>query len=382
MSGRKKFFIVLVLVAIAAALYYLLSVDRSSDLVLIGTVDANQVIVSSKIQGRIEKLLVDEGTQVHQGDLIAVLDREELSAEKHAAEATLEGLRSQWSASRYNERVTRGSTSSDVANAQARLQAARSSLAEAQANLAQTELDAARTVSLAQQGVASQQDRDRAEASLKAQQAHEQALEHQVRSAAADLDAAQARLHQTNAAESTAASLQAQMLAASAQKTEAETRLGYTDIYAPVSGFVSVRAAREGEVVNPGTPIVTVVDLSDTWAYAAVPETYADRIRLGDQLSVRMPGGSKVSGEVIFKAVEGDYATQRDVSRRKRDIKTVGLKVRLDNRERNLVPGMTAEVLVPKSVLEGKSFAPSAVGNITQPTVASPSPAAQRVGGR
>jgi multidrug resistance efflux pump len=171
------------------------------------------------------------------------------------------------------------------------------------------------------------------------------------------------------------------MLSAQAQKAEAETRLGYTNIYAPVSGFVSVRAAREGEIINPGTAIVTIVDLSDSWAYAAVPETYSDRIRLGDRLNVRMPSGNTVSGEVIYKAAEGDFATQRDVSRRKRDIKTVGVKVRLDNSQRNLVPGMTAEVLVPKSVIEGKGFAPSSVGTNTVP-VTRPAATVQPVGGK
>jgi HlyD family secretion protein len=372
LSGRNKFLILLVAVVLAAAGYYFVSVDRSSDLVLIGTVDANQVIVSSQIQGRLQKLLVDEGTQVHQGDLIAMLDPVELEAEKHAAEATLASLQSQVSASRYTERVTRGSTSSDVANAQARLRSASSSLAEAQANLALAQLDTDRTVKLAAQGVASDQDRDRAQANLTAQQAHVQALQDQVRSAEADVNATQARLHQTNAAESTVASMRAQMLTATAQQAEAETRLGYTRIYAPVSGLVSVRAAREGEVVNPGTPIVTIVDLGYTWAYAAIPETFADRIRLGDKLNVRMPGGHIVSGEVIFKAAEADFATQRDVGRRKRDIKTVGLKVRLDNSQRNLVPGMTAEVLVPNSVLQGKNFAPSAAGTSTIPVASQP----------
>jgi HlyD family secretion protein len=208
-----------------------------------------------------------------------------------------------------------------------------------------------------------------------------QALQDQIRSASADLNAAQARLHQTNAAESTVAAMRAQMLTASAQQAEADTRLGYTQIYAPVSGLVSVRAAREGEVVSPGTPIVTIVDLDYTWAYAAIPETYADRIRLGDQLNVRMPSGHVASGEVIFKAAESDFATQRDVGRRKRDIRTVGLKVRLDNRQRNLVPGMTAEVLVPKSVLEGKNFAPSAAGTTTVPVVGAPRSAAPSLRG-
>jgi HlyD family secretion protein len=382
LSGRNKFLILLAVVVLAAVGYYFVSVDRSSDLVLVGTVDANQVIVSSQIQGRLQKLPVDEGTQVQQGDLIAVLDPVELEAEKRAAEATLASLQSQVSASLSTERVTRGSTSSDVANAQARLRSARSSLAEAQANLALAQLDTDRTVKLAAQGVASAQDRDRAEAALTAQQAHVQALQDQVRSSEADVSAAQARLHQANAAESTVASTRAQMLTATAQQAEAETRLGYTRIYAPVSGLVSVRAAREGEVVNPGTPIVTIVDLGYTWAYAAIPETYADRIRLGDRLNVRMPGGLVTSGEVIFKAAEADFATQRDVGRRKRDIKTIGLKVRLDNSQRNLVPGMTAEVLVPNSVLEGKEFAPSAAGTSTIPVASQPAPGLQPAGGK
>ncbi len=383
MSGRIKFLILLAAVVIVAATYYLLSVDRSSDLVLIGTVDANQVIVSPQVQGRIQRLLVDEGTQVRQGDLIAVLDPQELEAQKRAAEATVANLQSQLAASRYNERTTSGSTASDVANARAQLQASRAALAQAEATLAQTRLDTARMVKLAQQGVASEQDRDRAESTLNAQLAGVQALRDQAQSAEAALKSAEARTHQAQAAVSTVAAMRAQMLTAAAQKTEAETRLGYTKIYAPVSGIVSVRAAREGEVVNPGTPIVTIMDLNDTWAYAAIPETYADRIRLGDRLPVRMPSGNTTTGEVIFKAAEGDFATQRDVSRRKRDIKTVGLKVRVDNSQRNLVPGMTAEVVVPRAVIEGRAFAPSALGkeassgagSLTQPAPAAAAPA-------
>ena len=377
MNGRKRFIVLFLLIVVASVVYYYVSVDHSSDLVLIGTVDANQVIVSSQIQGRIQKLLVDEGTEVKAGDLIAVLDPEELEASRRAADATLRSLHSQVSATRYTERVTRGSTSSDVLNAAARLEAAQASLAESAATLAQTRLDTERTVKLAEQGVASVQDRDRALSLLQSQQAHTLSLRQQVHAAEQDLAAARARLLQTGAAESTVASTREQMLTAQAQKAQAETRLNYTKIYAPVSGYVSVRAAREGEVVNPGAAIVTIVDFGYTWAYAALPETYADHIRLGDELSVRMPGGSVVKGAVIFKAAEGDFATQRDVSRRKRDIKTVALKVRLDNTQRNLVPGMTAEVLIPKTILEGRQIAPAAAGSTTQPHPAQLAPPAQ-----
>jgi multidrug resistance efflux pump len=134
---------------------------------------------------------------------------------------------------------------------------------------------------------------------------------------------------------------------------QAEVRLGYTKIYAPVSGTVSVRAAREGEVLNAGQAIVTIVDLSDTWVRAAIPETNADHIGLGDTMRVRLPGGTIVQGKVFFKSAEADFATQRDVNRLKRDIKTIVLKVRLDNPKGAYVPGMTAEVLVSPEQLKG-----------------------------
>ena len=110
-----------------------------------------------------------------------------------------------------------------------------------------------------------------------------------------------------------------------------------------------MRAARQGEVITPGTPIVTIMDLNDTWVRAAVPETYADKINLGDTLDVRMPSGTVVKGKLIFKNTEGDFATQRDVSRRKRDIKTVALKLRIPNQDMKYATGMTAEVLLPYS---------------------------------
>jgi len=351
-SQRNRFIIFLSVIFAGAFIYYLATTSRENGLQLIGTVDANQVMVSPQIQGRIAKLLVDEGTPVKAGDVIALLDASELQAQERAAAATINSLRSKVSETLATEAAMRGSTAGDVANAEARLESTRAQLAQAEANLEQIQTDHARTVSLAASGVASQQDKDRADAQLKAQQAAVKALQDQVRAAQADLNSAIARTHQATAAQRTVAATRADMANAAALQAEAQVRLGYTRVLAPVSGTVSVRAAREGEVVNPGQPIVTVVDLSDTWVRAAVPETYADRIALGDVFNVRMPSGQVVPGKVFFKAVEGDFATQRDVSRRKRDIKTVVLKLRVDNPNELFVPGMTAEVVVPESTLQ------------------------------
>jgi multidrug resistance efflux pump len=332
---------------VLAVIYYVFSTDHSKDLVLIGTVDSNQVVVSAQVQGRIQKLLVDEGSVVKAGDVIAVLDPSELQTQEAAASAQIASLQHKVSEMQHTEESTSGSTSSDVAGATAKVSSAKAQLAQAQATLERTQSDSRRTVELAKAGVASDQERVQAETSLTAAQASLQAAKDGVGAAQADLNSAIARTQQGNAAKSTVASTQADLQNAMAQRDQAKVRLGYTDVYAPVSGTVSVRAARQGEVVNVGQPIVTVVDLSDTWVRAAVPETDADQIGLGDVLRIRMPGGDTTSGKVFFKAVESDFATQRDVGRRKRDIKTLVLKVRLDNPKGAFVPGMTAEVLVP-----------------------------------
>jgi HlyD family secretion protein len=352
--SRYRFVFLLLILLIIAGSYYLLTTDRSTDLVLMGTVDANQVIVSSKIAGRIERLLVDEGSDVKEGQLVATIDRAELIAQKQQAEATLNSLRSQVSGSRYSEQTAKGETASGVTNAQARVQAARAESIAAEADLERQRGDTERIVALAQQGVASKQDSDRAEAALRGAQAHVQSTREQVSAAEADLKTAIAHTGQASTASSAVQTSRAQMLAAEAALAQANTRLGYTDVVAPVTGTVSVRAARQGEIVNPGTPIVTVVDLNDTWVRAPIPETEADSVGIGDVLKVRLPSGRAIDGKVITKAVESDFATQRDVSRRKRDIKTFSLRLKVDNREKALAPGMTAEVLVPKSKLRTK----------------------------
>jgi HlyD family secretion protein len=359
-SARNKFAIVLSIVFAVSLTYYLLSTPRGSDLDLIGTVDANQVVVSPQVQGRISKLLVDEGSKVKQGDLIASLDPSELEAQERGAVATIDSLRSQVSATQATSEATQGSTTSGVANAQARLESARAQLAQAEATLTRTESDSRRTVELAQQGVASDQERVQAETNLKAQQAVVRSLQQQVTAAQADLNTAIANTHQAHAAASTVASTRGQLLNAEAQLKEAEVRLGYTKIYAPVAGTVSVRAAREGEYLNAGQPIVTIVDFSDTWVRAAIPETQTDHIGLEETLRVRLPGGTVTSGKVFFKSAEADFATQRDVSRSKRDIKTIVLKVRLDNPTGAYVPGMTADVLVSQAQLQGTSSSANA----------------------
>jgi len=133
---------------------------------------------------------------------------------------------------------------------------------------------------------------------------------------------------------------------------QASVQLGYAKVFAPVAGPVNVLAARQGEVLQAGGTIATIMDLSQTWVYAPLPETQADTVKLGDELKVVMPSGGSVQGKVIAKSAEADFATQRDINGgRKRDIKTIRLKLLIPNQDEKFVPGMTAEVYIPKDKL-------------------------------
>ena len=343
----SRFFAFMGVVFLIALVTYIGTTPKGSDIPLVGLVTGNEVVVSSKITGRIERLLVDEGSEVQPGQLIVELDRAELEAQRDFYAANIRSLEAQFAAAKDTWSMTNAQTEAGLDRAAASLNATRAQLEEARADLRRSELDYKRTLGLFEGGVASAQDRDRTETAYRAAQAKVQSLEDHVKAQQAELALARANRKQLDVQQQQLGSLQAQLAQARASKAEAETRLGYTRIFAPLGGIVSVRVARQGEVVQPGAPIVTVIDIDHLWVQADLEESYVDSIRLGDKLKVRLPSGNLLEGTVFFKGVESDFATQRDVSRTKRDIKTFRIKLAVPNEGRRLAAGMTATVLLP-----------------------------------
>lgn len=351
MNARNRVFLILGLLTLGSLIWYFVTVRPTGDLQLIGTVDANEVVVSAKIPGRIQTLTVDEGQDVKAGQLIAVIESEDLQAARKAAEATAASQRWKLGETVETELQTRGETGSATVNAEAMLKAAQATLAQAQANYEHQKADTTRIVALAQQGIMSAQAKDDAATMLQAAKAAVDSAQQNVVAAEASLRQARAHELLTNVAARTVDSTRSAEENARALAEQAKVEVGYSQVFAPVSGKVNVRAARQGEVVSAGAPIVTIMDLTQTWVYAPLPETQADTVQLGDPLRIVMPSGKTVEGKIIAKAAEADFATQRDVSSRKRDIKTIQLKLLIDNPEERFVPGMTAEVYIPKGKL-------------------------------
>ena len=346
MTGRKFLSFIGVILLITAVVYYF-TTPSGKYIPLTGVIDGNEVVVSPQITGRIVNLTVDEGSVVKKGDLIAELDAKELDATLSAAKANVDSLEEQVNEANHNYSWTNGQTDASVTEAEARVASAKAQLGPTRAQLGRDQDDLKRMQQLFDKGEVSAQDRDHAEAAVKISQASVEMLEEAVKAAAATQTVAQENRKQVAARESAVNTTIAQLEQARATAAQVSAQLGYTKVYAPIDGIVSVRVARQGEVVAQGSPIVVIVDVDHLWVHADVEESYIDSIEFGQKLRVKLPSGDMLEGPVFFKGVENDFATQRDVSRTKRDIKTFAIKVSIPNPGRRLFTGMTATVLLP-----------------------------------
>ena len=170
---------------------------------------------------------------------------------------------------------------------------------------------------------------------------------HEVSAAESELANARSGRMAVAAARGTVAMTAARVRGARADSAAAATRLSYSELRAPVSGIVQVIAARRGELVGPGSPVMVIVDPDHLWVRVAAPETEAGSVAVGDSLDVLLSSGQSLRGRVISKGAEGEFATQHDVSTAKRDIRAVAFRVSIPNPRRVLVPGMTVQVMLP-----------------------------------
>lgn len=343
---KQRFKIIIGAIAVLAILTWWLT-RPPNFLTLTGIVTTDDVIVSPMVSGQMGRFLVTEGDSVKRGQLLGTIEPAELRADQRYYQHSAQGFAAQAAASAATLKFQEQQAASQIQQAEANLAATRAQQAEAQATLDNAKRNWVRADTLARAGQLSPQDADQSHTTFVVSEARLDAVNKQVTAAEAALALARAQADQVAATRSDVQNARQQEAAASAQADKADVRLGYTELRAPIDGFVDVRAARIGEVVNVGQPVITLIDPDNLWVRADVEETYADRVRLGDSLSVRLPSGEVRRGVVFYRGADAGFATQRDVSRTKRDIKTFEIRLRLDNRDRRLAVGMTAYVMFP-----------------------------------
>ena len=342
----SRTFLRLALVAvliIAAGAYYVVRA-RQPVLTLTGLVTTDDVIVAAQVAGRIDRLAVEPGQSVTSGQVLAVIAPDELQADRayyaHVADSAVASIQQNEAQLRYQEEQN----DAVLKQADASVAAADAALAAANADLENARLVYQRSQSLEKNGVVSVEALDQARTTFEATSARVVNLQRQADAARAAVALAKANAQQTAVRKSQLAASRAESAAAQAQRDKAAVRLAYTDVHAPIGCTVDVHAARQGEIVGVGQPIVTLINPDDLWVRIDIEETYIDRVRIGDKLPVVLPSGDTREGTVFYRAVDGSFATQRDVSRTKRDIRTFEVRLRVPDPNHGMAVGMTAYV--------------------------------------
>ena len=263
---KRRLPVLIVLAAVIAAGVYLYprltkKSEPENQLTLSGNIEAHESLVSFKVQGRIIDLPVEEGQSVETGTLLARLDDADYRQKIRIDEANVHVRESNLAL------VLAGTREQEV-------KASEQTMLDAQADLQQKKIDYDRAQQLFGKDEVSAQDRDLAETARKraeatflaAQQRYNQAVEGSRKE-----DIAIARANVTEA---------------SATLGLSRVNLDYATLRAPSAGVITVRQAELGEVVVPGTPVVTLADLDHIWLRAYLAEPDLGRIRWGQDATV------------------------------------------------------------------------------------------------
>jgi len=272
---KKKTLIIPLVVAAAAVawalVYYMVKNSGSGELKLSGNIEATEVRLAFQVGGRITELLTDEGNMVKKGEVVAHIDKEELSA-----------IREQAAASQKQ--------------------------AESENQLALIELK-------------------RAEELWKSNAIPKQ---------------------EYDIAVSTAGVASAKVTAARHALDQAQIRLQYADLICTLDGFVLVKSAEAGEVVQMGEAVFTAADLGDVWLTAYVNETDMGRVKLGQTADVSIDSfPDKVyKGHVTFISEQAEF-TPKQIQTTEERVKLVyRIKITLSNPDLELKPGMPADAVL------------------------------------
>jgi HlyD family secretion protein len=354
-----------------------------------GRIEGDDSAVSPKTQGRIVEIRVREGDTVKAGDIIAVLDDAQVRSREEQAQAVLMGAQARVKAAndqiaiyeqqlQQNELMTEQSkvdAEGRVAQAQAEVSAAESELNQQEASLKLAQFDFDAYDKLQKTGAASERQATAARTTRDQQAAAVEAAKRHLAAAKGSLTTAQANLSNPGVRALGADTVRKQILAQRAdigsanaaaqqaqfQLAEAQDNRKDLTVVAPFSGTVMTRAAEPGEVVQAGTAIVTLLDMSKVYLRGFVPEGQIGKVKIGQGARVYLDSApdKPIDAEVQRIDPQATFTPENTYFRDDRVKQVVGVKLLLKGATGFAKPGMPSdgEILVSGNTWPSHKYA-------------------------
>jgi len=320
---RRILLIIIIAMAVAGLVYYLLTRNKEEEATFIkvsGNIETTEVDVGFKVSGRIVSRFFEEGDAIDQGKVLAKLDDEDLRNRLEVARATLMSAQARLS------KLLAGSRPEEIRQAEANLH-------QAQSDLGNKQIQYERMKGLYERGVIAKEVYDNAETSYK------------VAKAALQVATENYQLVKEGPRKEDIEDARAQVDQARASVKLNETQFSYTTLYSPISGVVLVKSGEIGEVVNPGTPVLTMADIQNVWLKAYIPETDLSRVKWGQEVVVTtdLRSQKKYKGRISFISSQAEFTPKQIQTEKERVTLVYRIKVNISNADRELKPGMPAD---------------------------------------
>ena len=379
MTKRKRFIIaILVALAIGGGVYGYRAVHPSvnpHELRVSGNIEVTDVEVSFRTPGWVEARLVSEGDIVQADAPVARLDRREFEhevairkAEADVAEAKLEELEAGSRPEEISQAEAAAAKAKAFVNEQENgsrpqeILAAQAAVEGATADAVRLDTDYKRYKQLWDKEAISTRQYEQAQstyavASARLAEAQERLKlvkegprTEDIAQAKAALSEAQARLElaKNGPRRETIQQARAHVDETKQVLALADTRLGYAEIHAPISGVVLADHVESGEYVTPGTPVVTIGDLEHVWLRAFIDESDLGRVKTGQSVRVYTDSFPEkpYPGRISFISSESEF-TPKNIQTEKERVKLVyRIKINVENTSRELKPGMPADAVI------------------------------------
>jgi len=299
------------------------SKERNSYIKLSGFVEGIEVEVSSKISGRIREIYVDEGDNVKEDDLIAVIDSTDYEIQKKQIEAMVE------SALANLRLLERGARREDI-------RVAEELLKQAEANLRNAEREWNRAKRLFE------------EKSITEKQWEDARTKYEFALAQFKQSEENLKKLRKGAREEEIELAKAKVKEAMAGLEAIENRIKDCEIFSPLNGIVSVKLKEKGEMVNAGTPILKIINTEKVHLYVYIPEKELGLVKIGGIVEVRIDSfpERRFEGKIVYISPEAEFTPKQIQTEDERTKLVFKTKIELDNREGIFKVGMPADAFI------------------------------------
>ena len=318
------------------------------DRVLTGTVSAQKsVTLTTRVNGVIEEILVEEGDRVQKGDLIAKIDVRDIQAQTNQAQANL----SQAQSAVNSARSAYLTAQSQKRQAEAQVQEAQGELEEEKAELRDARLHQQRMEMLYENGAVSKSRLDEANARLASSKARIEQIKASIEQARGAVEQARSQMEE---AQSSIEQARAGVAQAQANLEQSSANLDYGDVRAPFNGVITKKQAHEGAMAGAmagfGQPIVTVQTVDDLEFKVSVPESLLGEFAVGERTAVEIGSiGREVGGKIQQIVPSADPKSRNFI-----------VKIAL-NQDNKVIPGMFGRLAVSTTEQAGLMIPESAV---------------------